>query len=272
MTWNPFDWTAGPFLTLYVALAAFIFLMGFRMRSAIGSSRQVTHRLGVLELAYLAGGARRVGDAVLVNLMSASGATIAPKDYKITVTSQVPLAGLMERPPLLAVQPLMTRTQFQKALRPLVEQLQERLQQLGYYPTDEQMSSFRNEFVPFVILLLAFGATKAYIGAGRNHPIEILVILLVVTAVAGVALAARPKRTQAGDEVLKSYQAGNARASRAPLDHELLLAVALSGAIVLSGTAYSSVYAASQTMSSGGGGGCGSSGCGGGGGGCGGCS
>ena len=121
MTWNPFDWTAGPFLSLYIALAAIIFLMGVRMRSSIGPENHFTHRLGVLELAYLAGGPRRVGDAVLVNLMAGGGATIAPGDYKIIVTNQTPLTGLMDRPPLLSVQPLMTRQQFQKAVRPLVE-------------------------------------------------------------------------------------------------------------------------------------------------------
>ena len=128
------------------------------------------------------------------------------------------------------------------------------------------------EILPFIALLLAFGVTKAYIGEGRHHPIGFLVVLLFLTAVAGIALATRPTRTRAGSEALKSYQAGNARASRAPLDHELLLAVALSGAVVLSGTAYASVYAASQAMASSGG--CGSGGgCGGGGGGgCGGCS
>ena len=82
-------------------------------------------------------------------------------------------------------------------------------------------------------------------------------------------LATRPTRTRAGKDVLRTYQASHGRAARAPLDHELLLAVALSGAVVLSGTAYASVYAASRTMNSGGDGG---SGCGGGGGGCGGCS
>lgn len=36
MTWNPFDWTAGPFLTLYVLFAATVFLVSFRLRSMIG--------------------------------------------------------------------------------------------------------------------------------------------------------------------------------------------------------------------------------------------
>jgi uncharacterized protein (TIGR04222 family) len=278
MTWNPFDWTAGPFLMLYVTLAVVVFVLGFQMRSAIGPARLANHRLSALELAYLSGGARRVADAVLVSLMSGGGATIASSGYKITVTSQAPLAGLIDRPPPLAVQPSMTRQQFQAAVKPFVERIQQRLQQLCYFPTRNQMASFRMEVLPFVLLLLAFGTTKAFIGEGRHHPIGFLAILLVLTAVAGIALARRPTRTRAGTEALKTYRANNLRASRAPLDHELLLAVALSGAVVLSGTPYASVYAASQTMSSGsgcgGGSGCSGGGGGGGdgGGGCGGCS
>ena len=164
----------------------------------------------------------------------------------------------------------MTRQQFQTAIKPLVEQVLGRLQQLGYCPTDEQMSAFRMSFLPFVALLLVFGITKAFIGAERHHAIGFLVALLFVTAFVGFLLATRPVRTRAGKDILADYQASKARAARAPLDHELLLAVALSGTVVLSGTAYASVHAASQTMSSSGDGG---SGCGGGGGGgCGGCS
>jgi uncharacterized protein (TIGR04222 family) len=269
MTWNPFDWTAGPFLTLYVTLAAVIFLLGFRARSMIGPAVQVTHQLSVLELAYLAGGQRRVGDAVLLGLMSGNGATIDPKGGKITVADQTPLANLMDRPPLLPLQTAMTRQQFQTVVTPLVERVQKRLQEFGYYPSDDQMTSFRKETLPFVLLLFAFGITKAFIGAGRHHPIGFLVFLLCLTGAAGIILAMGPTRTRAGAEVLEAYQASRARAARAPLEHELLLAVALSGPVVLSGTAYASVYAASRTMSGDGGSGCGG---GGGGGGCGGCS
>lgn len=271
MTWNPFDWTAGPFLALYATIAVIVFLLGFRLRSMIGPAAQATRQLSVLELAYLAGGARRLGDAVLLSLTSGNGATIAPKGHKITVTDQTPLATLMGRPTLLTVQPEMTRQQFQTAVKPLVERVQGRLQKFGYSPTDDQMTSFRMTVLPFVVLLLAFGMIKVVVGAERHHPVGILVVLLVLTAFAGVALAKSPTRTRAGKDVLQTYQASHARASRAPLDHELLLAVALSGAVVLSGTAFASVYAASRTMNSGGdGGGCGGGG--GGGGGCGGCS
>ncbi|HLG81681.1 MAG TPA: TIGR04222 domain-containing membrane protein [Bradyrhizobium sp.] len=272
MTWNPFDWTAGPFLALYLSLAAIIFLGGFGMRSMIGPAAQAIRRLSALELAFLAGGARRLGDAALLALSSGNGATIDPKGHSITVTDQRPLSTLMDRPPLLPVRPDMTRQQFQAAVQPLVERVQQRLQDFGYYPSSEQMRSFRWSVLPYVGLLLAFGATKALIGAERHHPVGFLVILLVLTAVGGFLLAKSPTRTRAGKDALRSCKASNARASRAPLDQELLLAVALSGAVVLSGTAYAPVYAASKTMSSSSdGGGCGGGGDGGGGG-CGGCS
>jgi uncharacterized protein (TIGR04222 family) len=273
MSWNPLDWTAVPFLTLYVALAVTVFVLGFISRSTIGPSAQTraARKLSALELAYLGGGATRLGDAVLLGLMSSNGATIAAADNRITVTDQGPLAALTGRPIQLTVEPNMTRKQFQTAASPILEQVQGRLQQLGYCPTDEQMTTFRVSVLPFVALLLVFGIAKAFVGAERHHPVGILVCLLIVTAIAGIVLATRPTRTRAGKDVLQTYQASHARESRAPLDHELLLAVALSGTVVLSGTAYASVHDASRSMSGGGDGG--GSGCGGGGGGgCGGCS
>jgi uncharacterized protein (TIGR04222 family) len=274
MPWNPFDWTAGPFLTLYLSLALILFVSAFSYRSMIGPPAHATDPLKVLELAYLAGGARRLGDAVLLALTSGNGATIDPKGNKITVTDQTPLATLMDLPPPLTVKPDMTRQRFQAAVKPFVERVQQRLQELGYYPTDEQMNSFRVTVLPFVFVLLVFGLNKVLVGAERNRPVGILLVLLVLTTIAGVVLAQRPARTRAGKEALQTYQAAHARASRAPLDHELLLALALSGPVILSGTPYAPVYAASQTMNSGGGdagGGCGGGGGGCGGGGCGGC-
>ena len=70
MTWNPFDWTAGPFLTFYVSMAAIVFLLGYCLRMRIGPGADAVRKLNALELAYLAGGPRRVGDAALLSLMS----------------------------------------------------------------------------------------------------------------------------------------------------------------------------------------------------------
>jgi uncharacterized protein (TIGR04222 family) len=274
MLWNPFDWTGGPFLALYLMLAAIVFVQGFRLRSTIGSAAPHSDRLSVFELAYLAGGARRLGDAILLSLTSAHGATIDSKGQKITVTDQRPLEQVMVRPPQLPVQPDMTRAQFQTTIMPIVDRVQERLQKLGYCPSEEQMMSFRMNLLTYIGVLLAFGSIKVVVGIERGRPVEFLIFLLFVTTFVGVLLARRPMRTQAGKDALESYRVSHERAARAPLENELLLAVALSGAIVLSDTAHAPVYAASQTMSSGSAGGCGGGGggsCGGGGGGCGGC-
>lgn len=274
MTWNPFNWTAEPFLALYVALAAIIFAWGFLLRLNIGPAARITHQLNLLELACLAGGPRRLGDAILLSLASGNGATIAPAGNKITVTNQTPLTLLLGgRSSQLSFQTDMTRQQFQKAVVPIIETVRERLQKLGYAPSDEQMASFRWNVLPFVGLLMLFGIGKVMIGGvERHHPVGILIVLLVFTAALGFVVAIRPTRTRAGKEALQSYQNLNARASRAPLEHELLLALALSGPVILSGTAYASVYAASRTMNNGGDGGGSGCGGGGGGGGCGGCS
>jgi uncharacterized protein (TIGR04222 family) len=271
---NPFNWTAGPFLTLYLSFAVIVFVLSARLRSTIGPAALASHQLNVLELAYLSGGAGRIGDAALLSLTSANGADITPKGDIIKLTDQSPLTALAGQSTPLPFQPYMTRRQFQMAIKPIVERIEQRLQELGYSPTDDQMTFFRLNTVPFVLLLLAFGTIKAFVGAERHHPVGILIFLLFVTALTGIEMAGRPTRTRAGTSVLQAYQASHARASRAPLDHELLLAVALSGAVVLSGTAYAPIYAASKAMSSGGdgGGGCGGGGGGGGGGGCGGCS
>lgn len=271
MEWNPFNWTAEPFLTLYLALAAVLFLIGFRLKSMIGPATRTPHQLSELELAYLAGGARRVGDAALLCLSANRGAVIHADGRKISIRSQAPLATLLGKPPLLSFASEMTRTEFQRAIGPLAKRVRERLQTYGYSPTSEQMNAFRISILPFIGLLIMFGIFKVIIGMERGHPVGILIFLLVATGFGGVILAKPPTRTPAGNDALETYKNKHERAARAPLDHELLLAVALSGSVILSGTAYAGVHTAAQTMSSSGGdggGGCG----GGGGGGCGGCS
>ncbi|WP_083839224.1 TIGR04222 domain-containing membrane protein, partial [Bradyrhizobium sp. STM 3809] len=267
MALNPFNWTAGPFLLVYIVLAAILFLKGFVLRGTIGPAAGSSRpSLSELELAYLAGGAQRLGDAVLLGFAAKGAATFTARDHKITVTDQAPLTALMDHPPRLALHPEMTRQQFQQALAPLMSRIQTRLEALGYAPTGSQMAEFRKTVLPFVGVLVLFGLTKVLVGVSRHHDVGFLMLLIFATVLGAGALARAPTRTKAGNEVLQGYQATHARAARAPRDHELLLAVALTGATVLSGTAYASVLATSRALGSSGGGGCSGGGCGGGGG------
>ncbi|CCD84835.1 conserved membrane protein of unknown function [Bradyrhizobium sp. ORS 285] len=271
MALNPFDWTAGPFLLVYIVLGAIVFLKGFVLRGTIGPTAATPQPpLNELELAYLAGGTARLGDTVLLGFAANNAATFTARDH--TVTDQAPLAMLLDRPPKLALRPEMTRQEFQEALAPLTARIQARLEALGYAPTTSQMTAFRKSVLPFVGALVLFGLIKVLVGTSRHHDVGFLMMLIFATVLGAAVLARAPTRTHAGNEVLRSYQATHARAARAPREHELLLAVALTGASVLSGTAYASVLATSKALSSSGGG-CGGGGCGGGGGGgCGGCS
>lgn len=273
MVWNPLDWTAGSFLFLYFTLWVCLFIYGFDRRSRLGPDRPTQQRLTELELGYLAGGATRVGDMLLLSLLRGNGAAITPKDFRITVSDQAPMVPLVGKRVALDFEPGMRRIQFQKALAPLVKQIEDRMRLLGLSPTSEEMLQFVGAMAVPYGLLLVFGLTKVLIGSGRGHPVGFLVGLIVLTLLSAAYLATRPRRTQAGSEVLNAYKSENKRAARAPLDHELLLAVALSGTVILSGTSYAQVHAAAQTLTSSGGGdsgGCGGGGCGGGG--CGGCS
>jgi uncharacterized protein (TIGR04222 family) len=268
---NPFDWTAGAFLLLYVACAGILFWIAFKARHMIGPAATTIHPLTELELAYLAGGPHRLGDVVLLSLAAQKAATLTPRDHKITVSGNAPLAALIDRPPQIKFGAQMSRQEFQRALTPLTMRVEDRLRPIGYVPSDSQMKSFRGLLLPFVGALLLFGVIKVVVGAARHHPVEFLLILLVATCVLAYIATRMPTRTRAGSDALRHYETSHARIARAPREHELLMAVALSGAVVLSGTAYASVLAASKTSSSGGG--CSGGGCGGGGGGgCGGCS
>ena len=176
---NPLDWTAAPFLALYVGLAALVFGAGFFLRFEIGPALGRRHQLNELEWAYLAGGAARVGDVALLCLMARGGGRIDAVTNAITVDDQAPLEALSGGRIAMRFSPGMSRKAFQSAISPLVERVRERLQNIGYAPTDTQMSAFRLSTLPFVGLLLALGVAKAVVGSERHHPVGILVVLLL---------------------------------------------------------------------------------------------
>ena len=129
------------------------------------------------------------------------------------------------------------------------------------------MTAFRVQAAAILFVPVALGIAKAFIGASRDKPIGILLVLLAATGVLGFIVLRPQWSTPAGRRALERARTTNGRAARAPLNDELMLAVALSGTEVLAGTAYAQLHAARQSGGDGGGGG----GCGGGGGGCGGC-
>ena len=270
MNLNPLNWTAGPFLSLYAILALAAVLLCVRLRKRIGGGRSRSAALDAIELAYLAGGPQRVADALIVALLSAKAATLSTDGRKIDIHAH----GHQLPPPVTSFAALLgtgtvTRLELQKRIKNGVERIKTRLQGLGLAPNAGQLSVYRWQTAAIMLVPMLLGLNKVFVGMERHKPVGFLIMLLVVTAIATLVLLSAPLATKAGAEALASHQAQHARAARAPRDNELMLAVALSGLVVLSGTAYAAMHKAAQSDGTSGSG-CGG-GDGGGGGGCGGC-
>ena len=266
---NPLDWTAGPFLTLYVILAGLACLACFFLSERVGRAKAPAGNLDELQLAYLAAGPQRVADVVALGFMAAGAPTGGSAN-----------AAEAEDPPLDLPPPLQpfrnclsagspVSTAFRRRAVDQARAIRRTLETMGLAPTAEEMSSFRLRASAILFVPLALGIAKAFVGASRDKPIGFLIALLLGTGLVAIVLLRPQWSTPAGRQALYEAKRSNVRAARAPLNEELMLAVALTGTVVLSGTAYAELHAARQ--SSGGGDGGGGGGDGGGGGGCGGC-
>lgn len=241
---NPLDWTAGPFLQLFLALML-VSLVGAiwlrRMARDTGSARG--ERPSAFELAYLAGGPQRCVDAAVAQMLGDQSLhwDEASKSLKL----DVPAANLA--PPLDAVakcvaadgKPAEVLRRASIALMPMQKSLQAR----GLWLDDA--SAWRARFFSAAPMLLvtALGIAKMVVGAARGKPIVFLGVLTVILFVVAMGfLLARPTRTRAGDRAVADAREKHARAMRAPRSGELGLAVALLGTAALSGTAYAGYH------------------------------
>jgi uncharacterized protein (TIGR04222 family) len=273
---NPLDWTAGPFLFFYFGI---VFLAGFAarlVRHRIGGSAYGHPILTAPELAYLAGGWKRVGDAVITGLLTSGAATLSSDGHTIGVDGtklgmQPDLAPFAQ--PGLSGE--LKRRDFQQKIHPGVQYIRAKLAELGLCPDPSLLPAYRIKILTLFAAPLVLGIEKVVVGLERHKPVGILTVSLIVTAIVALELTRAPRLTRAGREALAAAQMQHSRAARAPQESEMMLAVALTGLIVLYGTSYNALYAASRSNDGGdgGGGGCsgGSGGDGGGGGGCGGC-
>ncbi len=266
MPFNPLDWTAGPFVTLYVILAGFALLACHFMRQTIGRVHAPAAELDPLQLAYLAGGPQRVADVAALGFMTAKASvgrfgTPAPADVP---SEPAPALGPF-RHCLSAGEPISPA--FRRQAVAQAWGVRRKLEAMGLTPSEADMSTFHVKAAAILFVPLALGVAKAFVGHSRDKPIGILVVLLVGTAVLAFSLLRHQWSTPAGRSALAGARTSNSRAARAPLKDEMMLAVALSGTAVLAGTGYAALHVARQSSGDGGGGG----GCGGGGGGCGGC-
>ena len=274
MPMNPLDWTAGPFLALYAALALLTGVVCFWLRQRVGPSDVAYTKLTAPELAYLNGTRNRVSDTVLVEFLTAKVANSSDDAAQVSFNAGGRLPAALEPFRYLMDAGPMKRSEFYRRMKDGVAAVRERLERLGYVPDRAAVWQHRLTVIGLWAVPLILGFSKVAVGMERHKPVGILGFFLFISVMALLNFLIRPYRSAAGRQLLAIENKASERAARAPLANEFALAVALTGLAVLSGSAYASIYTASKA---GGGSGCGGTGCGGGGGdgggggGCGGC-
>jgi hypothetical protein len=124
---NPLDWTAEPFLTLYISLACLTVLRAIYLRKHISEDGQANYPLTPLELAYLAGGSNRVGDAVLAGLLTTNAATVGTDGKIIHVKRDAKLSSELSAIARLSLSGSMTRSEFQEQILPVIDAIEKKI-------------------------------------------------------------------------------------------------------------------------------------------------
>lgn len=277
----------GPtFLGVYVALICAAVLM---CRSA---RRKVTDRyaalesapnLSLYEAAFLAGGARRLLQAMVVRFHEAGVATLND-DGKKVISKRMP-EEVLDEAETEAAKSLQTGEktwdEMREALLPKLTGIQERLERTGLIVRAGEAWKVKTLCFLSMGMVLAVGALRLWHGVMWGKPFYFLLFFMAVALGLMIWLMKGPFRTRAGDRALEELQTAFKErgetafhGTSALAGASLALAVGLLGVSAVRGTPLEKLESKLGPQSGGGcGGGCGGSSCGGGGcgGGCGGC-
>jgi uncharacterized protein (TIGR04222 family) len=273
MSLGPLDLPGGPFLQLYGMLLAITVVAGLIIPRWLRPEGRTPRNTDTDELAYLAGGKARYGDAVVSRMLAKNLLVIDTGDKFLAAG----LAGdtPVERSVMALSQPAKWRA-IEHVVGRHADGVRSRLvadDLLTDAATALQMRFWQT--LPY-FLLIGFGIAKLMVGEARHRPVGFLTLLLVLTAVlALIRFVAVDRRTRTGIAVLEEARQRADRIRRAPASGETDLAVALFGTMVLAGSGWEGFHrmrtastggdSGTSSSSDGGGGssGCGGEGCGG---------
>ncbi|MCB2059775.1 MAG: TIGR04222 domain-containing membrane protein [Novosphingobium sp.] len=265
-----FDLRGEQFLWLYGVLAVLTVFAGLAIPRWLRPDGRYAPVSDSEDLAYLAGGSERLGEAVVARLLSVKALEAGRARFAILRSDDGRTPA--ERT-VLGLGIAASWKEIRKAVGQDAQRIDERLTGWGLIidgATRLQMRFWQTS--PYIALLF-FGAVKWQVGVSRDKPVETLTVFMIITAIAAVLrFAALDLRTREGLAVLASAKAVSDRMRRAPLAQETGMAVALFGTSVLAGSQFATFHQLRTNSGTSGGCGGGDSGCGGGGGGgCGGC-
>ncbi len=252
---NPFDWSGGEFLLLYLVLLFIALIAAFVLRRPAGPPLERLPTLSTYEIAYLHGGPERVVEAALTVLAREARIQWVPdkKSYVAIGDGH----GLEEpaRRVLDAIVGNGRAAGLRRRASTGFEALHHRLIDLGLLPGRGQRGVAQLRAGLVFLALMAFAAVKIYIGILRDRPVAFLVLLFLVTFVVAMVAVLTPSRlTRAGADAIARLRALHSHARIAPRGSDVALAVAIAGVAVLSNTPYAHVAEARRAGCGGGGG------------------
>jgi uncharacterized protein (TIGR04222 family) len=279
-----FDLRGPEFLEFYLMLLGAMVLVAAVLRHMLRVPAEpvpgFAANLDPYETAYLAGGHRMAVDAALAGLVHCEAISIIGNKFSLKNGNAQPPSGFAQVVFDDISSGKSSVSRLHALARALAEPMAQRLRSADMALSRAQAAKVRLFPAGLILLVLLIGIAKIQVGLSRHRPVEILVILCVLTAVAALIFAVMPAyRTRAGDRVLKAMRHANsalkttAKASPDRLAYnEVALALALFGPVVLAkgdliGLRHVLFPAGTggdgSGGSCGGGGGCGGGGCGG---------
>ncbi|TMM50121.1 TIGR04222 domain-containing membrane protein [Qipengyuania marisflavi] len=269
-------YSGGDFLLFYAALLVAAIVAGLWIPGFLrpeGRGGQLTEATG---LAYLAGGSKRLADAVIARLIGSGAMEVSGKSSFAIMQAEAG-QNAAERAVLRGGGEVSFKA-ARETITTYGDNLDADLVAQGLLIEPGERGRLRMMAVLPYLLVIAIGLWRAFAGNAQGEPIGFLIALMVLTAVLALWRYIRfDPRTQAGQALLAERKAVSDRIRNAPTGPELGHSVALFGTAVLVGTPYADLHAmrrsadgagsigdsGGDSVDGGGAGGCGGGGCGG---------
>jgi uncharacterized protein (TIGR04222 family) len=235
-----YGFTADEFLFLYAFLLILAIVLSRWIASRVrtkGKRRKVTDPD---ELAILANGRKRFGEASLIRLITTG--IINTGDDGRFVAVQPDLAIAPAHVAVVNATPSPWKVLLAVA-KPYGDDATQRLVSNGLMMDTQALDRLKRlQALPFAALLL-FGGLRFIVGIVRDRPTGFLFILLLITLVmAAFRHLKADQRTRTGIKAVRAAKVANRRLKRAPTVDELPQAVALFGTAVLAGSSFEYVH------------------------------
>ncbi|MEX0341781.1 MAG: TIGR04222 domain-containing membrane protein [Erythrobacter sp.] len=246
-------YTGGEFLVFYAllvvgAIVAGVWLPGFLR--ADGENRRIDDRY---DMAYLAGGARRVTETALAQLLG-TGSLEAAGGNKVRVTRPQGGETALESD-LLRKRADFGITSAQNTVSAYINDIKERLVRDRLLLDPSERMQLRIVSVLPYLAVLAVGWYRRSAGLAEGEQVGYLTGLMILAAILGfIRFIKLDPRTRGGLAAVAEGKAISSRLRSAPTGPELGFGVALFGTAILAGTPFSQLHAMRQSASGDGGG------------------